>query len=480
MMISNYSRFELLLGCCLAAVVSASAASYYVAPTGSDSADGSSGSPWQTIQHGLDTVAPGDTLYINAGDYYSTNFTKIDGTAGSPITVQGLPGAWLRCTNGVAGGATRGITLSNSWYVIRGLSFYSNYLQIWTTNATHNLAESNWLERTKAISLNEPDLPYTNGPSFNTVCRNVFTNLAYNVAAMGVTGHGNLIASNIWWTGNDNDAIDFFGTSNVFRGNLFVDMSPSAEHTGNHIDMFQTFGDTGQECHWALIENNTQTNSQGHFFIANSLGPVNTTNNFAVCDIMVRNNVILNSAGDSFLHAPRIQFINNTFYGCGGITGVPQIWVRDIAAYGFPSNCVVLNNIIAESTANAPLAVDTAYTNSTVRGYNFISQVGGVDPYKWWTPHPAWPGEIYGGYAGFVSTNGSYDLHLLTNSVCLASGTNASAYGFNITTDYQTRAETWSQGAYETLPRATTYGSGFPKSKPRAPSNLLIAVGSHP
>lgn len=48
----------------------AAAATYYVATTGSDvTGDGSSGTPWQTIQYAVTTVASGDIIMVAAGTY---------------------------------------------------------------------------------------------------------------------------------------------------------------------------------------------------------------------------------------------------------------------------------------------------------------------------------------------------------------------------------------------------------------------------
>ncbi|MCX6718372.1 MAG: right-handed parallel beta-helix repeat-containing protein, partial [Candidatus Staskawiczbacteria bacterium] len=67
------------------------AATYYVAKTGSDSADGSQGSPWLTIQHAADTATAGDTVNVAAGEYHAqVAFTK-SGTAGHPIIFQTDP-----------------------------------------------------------------------------------------------------------------------------------------------------------------------------------------------------------------------------------------------------------------------------------------------------------------------------------------------------------------------------------------------------
>ena len=51
-------------------VAFASAATYYVATTGSDSAAGSITAPFRTIGHGVSALSSGDRLYIRGGTYH--------------------------------------------------------------------------------------------------------------------------------------------------------------------------------------------------------------------------------------------------------------------------------------------------------------------------------------------------------------------------------------------------------------------------
>lgn len=64
---------------------------YYVAPSGSDSNPGTSGAPFQTIQHAADIVNPGDTVIVNDGVY--------TGPSGGTTIVQlnrgGTANAWI-------------------------------------------------------------------------------------------------------------------------------------------------------------------------------------------------------------------------------------------------------------------------------------------------------------------------------------------------------------------------------------------------
>src|SRR4051812_44697283 len=44
---------------------------YFVDPkVGDDAAGGNRANPWRTIQHGVDQLKPGDTLYLGGGIYY--------------------------------------------------------------------------------------------------------------------------------------------------------------------------------------------------------------------------------------------------------------------------------------------------------------------------------------------------------------------------------------------------------------------------
>lgn len=81
----------LALLCILLFSVTANAATYYVnGATGSNSNDGSSGSPWLTIQHAANTAVAGDTVNVLAGTYYETISFPNSGTSGSPITFVGV------------------------------------------------------------------------------------------------------------------------------------------------------------------------------------------------------------------------------------------------------------------------------------------------------------------------------------------------------------------------------------------------------
>jgi parallel beta-helix repeat protein len=70
----------------------ASAATHYVAATGSDANPGTSAKPWKTLQHAVDTIAPGDTILVEAGTYAGCRI-GVSGGQTLPKTLQAAPGA---------------------------------------------------------------------------------------------------------------------------------------------------------------------------------------------------------------------------------------------------------------------------------------------------------------------------------------------------------------------------------------------------
>jgi chitodextrinase len=67
---------------------SADAATYYVAPNGSDWSAGTSSAPWSTFSKAMSVLNPGDMLIIKDGTYHQTLNVTISGTKGNPITIR--------------------------------------------------------------------------------------------------------------------------------------------------------------------------------------------------------------------------------------------------------------------------------------------------------------------------------------------------------------------------------------------------------
>jgi hypothetical protein len=61
---------------------------YYVSPAGNDGNPGTQDAPFGTISHGLDVVAPGDTIVVRDGVYAEALTPHTSGTSGAPITLR--------------------------------------------------------------------------------------------------------------------------------------------------------------------------------------------------------------------------------------------------------------------------------------------------------------------------------------------------------------------------------------------------------
>ncbi len=114
------------------------AAAYYVSPTGSDSAAGTSTAPWRTIAKAQTVAAAGDTVYLRAGTYAHTAATTncssqtavVDaitlsksGTSGSPISYVNYPGEKVLFDfSGMTGVNCRikGFDVTGSYVYLRG------------------------------------------------------------------------------------------------------------------------------------------------------------------------------------------------------------------------------------------------------------------------------------------------------------------------------------------------------------------------
>ena len=72
--------------------VTAGQVSYYLSPTGSDSAAGTYAAPWKTITAAAAKMGAGDVAYLRGGTYSGQVQISVSGTAAAPITFTAFPG----------------------------------------------------------------------------------------------------------------------------------------------------------------------------------------------------------------------------------------------------------------------------------------------------------------------------------------------------------------------------------------------------
>lgn len=101
---------------------------YYCSPDGDDAtADGSKEAPFYNVQHAIDLVAAGDTIYMKAGTYnYTTriNVPTIGAKNSGMIVLKALGGrAVLDFTGMAVANANQGMRMSGSYWHLYGLDF---------------------------------------------------------------------------------------------------------------------------------------------------------------------------------------------------------------------------------------------------------------------------------------------------------------------------------------------------------------------
>jgi hypothetical protein len=106
--------------------VVSSGRTFYLSPSGSDSASGSLSAPRRTILAGSALLAPGDTLLVRGGTYHDPGgynwAATASGTAAAPITIKAYPGETPLFDGGLK--VEQALIISNVDYVtVEGLSF---------------------------------------------------------------------------------------------------------------------------------------------------------------------------------------------------------------------------------------------------------------------------------------------------------------------------------------------------------------------
>lgn len=140
----------------LAFVPSAFCATYYVAPTGSDSAAGSLSAPYKSIQVAVNKVSAGDTIYLRGGTYSPTTNIQVtkSGTSSSRITLAAyqsevpiVDGEALTGTPAELGGSIdredRGIlhVEGASYWTFKGIHFINGPYGVYASDSNNNIFE---------------------------------------------------------------------------------------------------------------------------------------------------------------------------------------------------------------------------------------------------------------------------------------------------------------------------------------------------
>jgi hypothetical protein len=233
----------IVLGFFIFAPVLASAATYYIAPSGSNSNPGTQAAPFGTLQKAHDVANPGDTIYMRGGTYRftaQTTFTR-DGTSGNRINVFNFPGEHpvIDAINQPDGPDLTGIIVmdSASWWHIKGIELKNGPVNgILAQRASgNNILEQlhiHHLGRLASAGGTGTALIITGTGGNNLLLNNdVHDNedqLSFGGGANGISvvtsGIGNVIRGNRAWCNSD-DGIDMWNAAPALIENNWISYS---------------------------------------------------------------------------------------------------------------------------------------------------------------------------------------------------------------------------------------------------------------
>jgi len=322
-------------------------ATYYVSTTGNDSAAGSAGAPWLTIQKAANTVTAGDVVNIAAGIYPANPTISASGNASAPIIFNGpgnisgyltVNGAYVIVTNLTFSWMTTGndqCDLNGNFDVATGCTFTG-------TNTTHD----NVVDQ---IKLNGNYCMVTNC-NFPSICKD-------SVGIVAGAQTGAVIANNIMHDLTDADAFIFvWGANVVIKGNIYTNVLNWDINV--HMDFIQTFPySTTATLTNLVVDGNTIINSDGDAFFLMCNDHASTYSPY-MGGAVIRNNLIVNVVEASFVGIPNVGIYNNTFLNSGYGSGNSFLYVFGYVptqyngSGGDGSHCYIKNNIFHVNSPN--------------------------------------------------------------------------------------------------------------------------------
>jgi hypothetical protein len=419
-----------------------SGATFFVSTSGSDSASGSSGSPWRTIQKAADTLLAGQTAIVSAGNYGKRVSISRSGTSSNPITLQVASGADAQLL---------GFDVTGSNWVLNGfdISTQTNGSEGYGIHVDGS-ASYDTIQNTYIHELCHEGIFMESGVSHVSVLNNKF----WRCEMSGVQADGmyDLIEGNeVWDTqqyamnaggiysvctiadGADADAFRFFGQHNVFRSNyahdIYHDM-PGDPHPTNpnpHTDCFQTWGNSAMTVSDILFDRNLcRWPGTNQFQLAN----INSTtlanigvNEGAVTNLTFQNNILSNSGQGIDIESGvgPVNAYNNTFV---------HIAQEGLVCNGARTSADQIMNNIFYDVGDGGDSYTSGCQNSTFDNNDFYMPGGAsvgtypsVEPYLSLAP-------MFVNYGD--STGGGGDFHLQSGSPLKGTGTTIST----VTNDY--------------------------------------------
>ena len=257
---------------------------FYVAPNGSDSNNGSSATPWLTPQHSSDVAQPGDTVIfedgtydLGSGDGRGDWRILSEGTSGNPVTYMAQHKWKAKLIGHGTGDGTSAIGMSGGYTVLQGFDITgsnANGVNITTdgTSASYNQIVGNYIHDMVTPCDGNSGAGITSGSGGNNYAgvghESVIGNLIVNLVAEGGCPGGHqasgiammlpygIVANNI--VINCGDAIEAWhaATNTIFFGNDVL-------NSGRGLSMGAGDAPGGVSNDNSLVQNNIIVNGSG-------------------------------------------------------------------------------------------------------------------------------------------------------------------------------------------------------------------------
>jgi len=306
---------------------------YYIAPTGNDSNNGSLASPWLTVKHARKNSGGGDTVFVRGGTYSNGEIWLQKGNQGGGIanqfwTLKAYPGEVP--------------VFANTRFIVD-----ADYIRI---QGLH-LTGSSYIQSVSWYISGSPTVPL------------------YFMTNKGLV-QGNKIIS----TSAIHAIYVMHGDGNIVRNNYIAGMSKY----GIHIYDENKYNHTARITN-LLVENNTVIGSQSRSGIIISAGE-STGSGIEIDGVVVRNNITINNAEDGITiryygSVRNVDIFNNVMYGNHAV-GL-RIIAHNV------DNVAIRNNIFASNGTHINIS---SHLNNLVDSHNLYYQpssigLGATDDY---------------------------------------------------------------------------------------------------
>lgn len=425
-------------------------ATYYVATTGSDAADGSTGTPWLTIGKAATTMTAGDTVNVLDGNYPERVVTGSNGSAGNYISYRG------------SNAMVRGFSIAHSYNEVAGF-FVTNDAGI-SPSAAITLRSTAHFARivtnivTTVLDTRGISIAYDGAYATNVWIEG---NTITNTGDIGIALDGeNHVITNNWMQSTQGwDALVITANNSTITHNVFTNWSNSGWNA-NHTDIIQSdhFGNSNEVTTNIVFERNLVLHCEG-----TQIGNLSSSSLPLMGWWTFRNNVYTHLGGALNIGFHSVANYNNTYYRCTPNTSNPLRYVDGTGAFpnafGSAHSGSVSNNIFIECGDNTTTAGYGYYgfEGSVTNCFADYNMVAGTN----WVAKTAFSESngINGGNPLFVDLSGG-DLSIASGSPCKDTGVTISSFANDLAGVSRPQGVAWDIGADEfetnSLPAAIT------------------------